>query len=436
MKTMAAAIIALLALYFLAALFSCMEAAFTSVNRTWLRDQSEQGNEKATLARRLLEKPGSFFGTVLLGTNLAHVSISTLASTVVAARLLKTDLAARLGLGGDMGSVVAALFVAPTLLLFTELLPKAIGRAHADGMAVALAGALDWFRALFAWPVHLMDGISGMLARPFMRKDGGQPGNVSRDDLMLLAGLAEEQGLIRKEAGQFMTSVLELDNEPVESVMVPLVDMKTLPLDSTVGDVVELASRTGFTRFPVYESRVDDIVGVISLRRCIFEKHQSVGQDRLMQKPIAPMVDRNVKFVPESKSVGQLLNEFRAGTIPMMLVVDEYGGVVGIVTVEDMIGLLIGGIEDLRNQAASSIRKVGDGVYECDGKAEIRELEDVLRTEIDNDGYETVAGLFLKLSGRIPAVGDTVGFLDYEIKALEVQKHRIVKLLVTRKQRS
>lgn len=424
-------IIILVGLYFLAALFCCIEACFTSVNLTWLRDQADQENERAVLALRLLEKSGSFFGTVLLGTNLVHVSISTLVSAVLVTAFLKTELAARLSLTQDMKSVVATLIATPTLLLFSELLPKAIGRSHADSLVLALAGTLDALRVILAWPVRIIAWISGLLSKPFLKKTEEKHGGVSRDDLMLLANIAEEQGLIRKEAGQFMTSILELDNEPVESVMVPLVDMKTLSITATVADVVELASQTGFTRFPVYESRVDEIIGIISLRRCIFEKHQTVGQSKLMQKPIAPMVDRNISFVPESKTVGALLNEFRSSHSPMMLVVDEYGGVAGIVTIEDLIGLLIGGIEDLRNQAASSIVKTSEGVYECDGKAEIRELEETLDIDIDNDGYETVAGLFLKISGRIPAVGDTVSFMNYELRVLEVEKRRIAKILLT-----
>ena len=231
-----------------------------------------------------------------------------------------------------------------------------------------------------------------------------------------------------------MTSVLELDNRPVDSIMVPLVDVKSLPITATIGDLEELVKQTGFTRFPVYESRIDEIVGVIGIRRCMFENGlyaDDVSHAWIARQPIAPLVERSIGFVPETKTVGALLNDFRMGRLPMAAVVDEYGGVVGVVTMEDLIGLLIGGVADLRNQSTLPIRHISEGVFECDGKADIHDLADTLGITIDNDGYETAAGLALKLFGRIPSKGSSVHFKGYEIRVLEVAGHRISKLRFT-----
>ncbi len=435
MKTILITIAVLLVLYMLAALFCCMETAFTSVNRTWLRNKAEQGNRRAATAMGLLGQSASFFGTVLLGTNLVHVSITTLVGAVLATAFLESETAAKLGLDLDSKSLITSLIVTPTLLLFTEIVPKAVGRSHADALTLLLAKPLDWFRMVFALPVSAIAWVSAKLARLFGVSTELRLGFVSRDDLKALASVAEEHGVLQKESGRIMASVLELDNRPVESIMVPLVDVKSLPISATIGDVEELVRTTGFTHFPVYESRIDEIVGIIGIRRCMFENGlyaDDVSHEWIARQPIRPLVERTIGFVPETKTVGDLLNDFRTSRMHIAAVVDEYGGVVGIVTVEDLIGLLIGGVADLRNQSRLSVRRVADGVYECDGKADVHELATALGISIDNDGYETAAGLVLKLLGRIPVKGSTVTFSGYEIRILEVVRRRISRLRFTR----
>lgn len=438
MSTMALTILCLLVLYFLAGLFCAIETAFTSCSRAWLRELAEQGNKRAILARRLLENAGEFFGTVLMGTNLVHVSITTLVRSVLAVAIVHTAtfmrLAQWLGLKTDMDSLLTSAIVTPTLLFFTELLPKAIGRNNADSMTLSLAAPLNFFRVILKAPVYIIDFFSARLARALGTSKEGQPmGKVSRDDLKILANVAAEQGLIRKEAGNIMAKVLDLDNKPVETIMVPLVDVKSLPLSASVDDVENLAASSGFTRFPVYDGRVDEIVGIISLRRCMFEMalHAELPGSVSTGHPIATMVDRNIMFVPESMTVGAVLTEFRRSHTPMMMVVDEYGGVVGMVTIEDLLGLLVGGIQDLRNQAANTVRRTSSSSFECDGKADIHDLEPFLGFKVDNQGYETAAGLALKLFGTIPKAKATIPFRNFTIHVLEVQKHRITKLAFT-----
>ena len=425
------AIVVLLVLYFLAGLFCCIETAFTSVNKTWLRKQAEQGDSSAKLALSLLEQSGSFFGTVLWGTNLVHVTITTLVGSVLVASFLQSETASAWGLARGMQSILTSIIVTPTILLFSELVPKAIGRNHADALTLSLAGVLRFFRILFSPAVYLLDIASSWIARRLGIAENVGLGQVSREDLKILAEVAEEHGLIHKEARKIISSVLEFDNKPIETVMVPLVDVKSLPTTATLNDVIKLSKATGYTRFPVYESRIDEIIGIISLRKCLYtlqfidsEEHYN----QVVSQPIGRLIDRNVSFVPESMTAGAVLNDLRNRHNPMMVVVDEYGGVVGVVTSEDLIGLLVGGIADLRNQAGTTIRKVSEGVFECDGKTDIRELEAVLGLRIENQGYETAAGLALKLSGSIPRKGTVISYRGYSIRILEIQKHRIVSL--------
>lgn len=435
MSALLPTLLLLLALYALASLFCCIETAFTSVNRTLIQNLATRGDRRAQLVLRMLDRAGEFFGTVLLGTNLVHVSITTLVRSVVVIALVRTEafqaVLAFWHVGDGGKNLLTSVLVTPTLLLFTEMVPKAIGRSHADQLSLALVRPLDWSRRVLRLPVLALDRISGVIARAICQSHGPQPrGQVTREDLKVLAEVAMEQGLVRKEAGNMLQTVLELDTKPIETVMVPLVDVQSVPLTASVADVEALAAQTGFSRFPVYDGRVDEVVGIVSLRQCLYEQlpreDQDAGQRAVLG--IAPFVNTQVLFVPESKSVSELLDELRYQHIPMAVVVDEHGGVVGIITIEDLVAQIVGGIHDARNQESSMVKPLAEGVFECDGKADVREIEDYMGLVIDNQGYETAAGLVLKIAGRIPKAREHFTYANFDIEVLAVRRHRIMKL--------
>ncbi|MBQ7179469.1 MAG: HlyC/CorC family transporter [Victivallales bacterium] len=433
-------VIALLLLYFLAALFCCIETAYTSVDRVWLKDQVEQGNKKAAKASSLMAKASDFFCTILLGTNLVHVTITSLVNASIALAIVHSSFGMKLGeLTGastDMQSLVTAIITAPTLLLFSEFIPKAIGRSRANELTLALAGILSVFSRILKYPVSVLDRISSYITKRIGNRRETATANVSRDDLRIIASVAADQGLIPKESEQIMNTVLSLENSTVVSIMVPLYNVKSLPLNSSVADVEHLAAVTGFTRFPVYGSRIDEIVGVVSLRDCMFrtEDYETSTYSELAKVRIRDLVDRNVLYIPETTSISSLLEDFRNGAGPMAVVVDEYGGMTGVITAEDLIAMLVGGIADKRNQNQPQlmISKIDSNTYECDGRIDIRELELLFGFNINDRGYSTAAGLVLDVLQHIPETGDSIEYHGYKIQVMEMQMHRIAKLRLTK----
>ncbi|MBR6372116.1 MAG: HlyC/CorC family transporter [Victivallales bacterium] len=433
-------VMALLLLYFLAALFCCIETAYTSVDRVWLKDQVEQGNKKAKLASSLMAKASDFFCTILLGTDLIHVTITSLVNASLTLAIVHSSFGMKLGeltgAGTDMQSLVTALITAPTLLLFSEFIPKAIGRSRANELTLALAGILSMFSRILKYPVSALDRISSYITRHIGNRRETAAANVSRDDLRIIASVAADQGLIPRESEQIMNTVLSLENSTVVSIMVPLYNVKSLPLNSSVADVEHLAAVTGFTRFPVYGSRIDEIVGVVSLRDCMFrtEDYETSTYSELAKVRIRDLVDRNVLYIPETTSISSLLEDFRNGAGPMAVVVDEYGGMTGVITAEDLIAMLVGGIADKRNQHQPQlmISKIGNDTYECDGRIDIRELELLFGFNIHDRGFSTAAGLVLDILQHIPETGDAIEYHGYKIQVMEMQMHRIAKLRLTK----
>ena len=343
--------ISLVLLYLLAAFFCCAETAFTSVNRPRIRELAEQGGRRALSAFDLLENASSFFATVLLGTNLVHVTITTLVRALLAALIVNSPLFRRLAelanIDGDLESIATTLFVTPTLLVFSETLPKAIGRNNAERMTLLLARPVQFFRVLLKPFVVVIEWASGLLSSLLgIKEDAGEAGQVSRDDLKILASVAAEQGVIHQEASQLMTSLLELDNRAVATLMVPLDEIQMLPLNATLGDAEALACETGFTRFPVYGKRQTEIVGVVSLRQCLAEvRRNGLGEGAA----ISELMEKRVLFVHEDKTVGAMLLDFRESRQPMAIVVDANGGMVGLVTAEMLLELLLEGVAKKAN---------------------------------------------------------------------------------------
>ncbi len=270
--------------------------------------------------------------------------------------------------------------------------------------------------------------LAGLVGPP---GEHGMTPHVTREDLQAIAELAVEQGLVPETSGLMLCTVFELDTKPVSTVMTPFVDVFSVPLDATVEDVETLSVTTGFSRFPVYHERVDEIIGIVDLRHLLYSSEDSTSISG--KAPIADLVERNIVFVPETKPVGSLLHEVRYQKVPMTVVIDEHGGVIGVVTTEDLIEEVVGEIQDERDHPIQQVQRVADSVYECDGKLEIRELSDRLGIKIRNQDFETAGGLVLKLAGRIPAVGERFSYQDFDIEVLQIVRRRIARLRFIRR---
>ncbi len=398
------------------AFFSGSETAITAMNKVLLRDRAEQGDRRARLIVRLFRHTERFLGTTLVGTNLAVVTSTTLAELLVSRW-------ARPG----WESLTNTLIMTPVILLVGEMLPKSVARAYADRIAPALARPLR----LAQWGLMPLVWVAGRLAGLIADRLGSpdparRSGFVTRDDLRTMAEIAAEDGLVGKTTGAMLQALFDLDRRPVSSVMTPLVEVHSVPETATVGELEQLSIRTGLSRFPIFRDRVDNIVGIVDLRAVLCRARKA--RDSEPGRPLAPFVRTDVAFVPENKSAASLLHELQFQDLPMAIVVDEHGGVVGIVTAEDLIEEIVGEIHDERDRPEKGITQVGDTAYECDGRTEVRELRERLDIDIEAGSFQTAAGLVLKLAGRIPHAGETFRLDGYEVEVLELEGRRVARL--------
>ncbi|MFP4057504.1 MAG: hemolysin family protein [Candidatus Brocadiia bacterium] len=404
--------------------FSGYETALISADRTAIHVAAGRGEGRAALAERLVERTEALLSTMLVGTNVATVTGTSLATLVVADALEAWDQPLD-------ESVVTTLVMTPLVLIFGEIVPKSIGRASAD--AVTVRGA-----RLLAVADRLMRPIAVVarrIAEAALALLGDRPvaasPYVTREELMALADIGEEHGLLASEERQMIRSILELRDRPVSTVMVPLAEMVSLGIDATVADLEEAAATTGFSRFPVYEGPVDNVVGVgsvVSVLRAGLPEEPAAT-------PLAPYVRREVTYVPETKSVGELLRELRYSEMPMAIVVDEHGGVVGLATAEDLVAEVVGHIRDARREWPHHVAAGTRSDFQCDARMSVDVLAETLGQPIPKEGFETVGGLVMKLAGEIPREGETVQLGPYTIEVVEADPRRIRRLRVFRADR-
>ena len=414
----------------LSAFFSGSETALVSVDRIRLEPPASAGNPRARIVTELVNNPERMLGMTLVGTNLMNVLASEFGLLMWIAVLSRPGpwrslLVDRLGISAE---VVAIAVTSILLLIFGEILPKTVSRIKANEVSLRYAPLMRLFD-LFLWPiVFLVTAITRRVAHAIAQGlHEGAPGE-ERDSLRLLATMGEQTGGLLSNQRQMIHGVLDLRERTAGRVMVPRVHVRALPLGTTVEEVYRVAAEHGHARFPVYRDRIDEVVGIVHLLDVIYAE----AEGRLpAEATIDQFVRTNISFVPESKNIYELLHELRRSRMTIAVIVDEYGGVVGIVTLEDVLEEIIGEFADERD-APSSVRVVSRRVLECDGRTELDELRERHRLLLPLGNYETIAGLVLDSRGNVPRPGDSVQVGRHTITVLDADLRTIKRVRITR----
>ncbi len=415
-------------LILMAAFYSGTETAMTSASRTWIADKAKKGDGSARIALTFLEDGEKLLGTVLIGNNITHVCLTTLTRLIIGVIIYKVASISPEETSWDEWLTSAIL--TPVVLIFGEVIPKALGRSKANTLTLLAARPLYLTEIILKPAVLLMGWLTRVLSPKKQENDELNAAKHSaREDMKIIAEMAAEQGLVNRQAGEMLQSVLELESRPVETAMVPLIEVRSLPETASVFDALALSAESGFMHIPVYRDRVDRIIGIVNCRDLLMYQNANEYEISFVKQPIAPMINRKVIFVPESQPVNITLETLRQSSTHVAIVVDEYGGVSGMITIEDLAELIVGNLNDERaTEELYAIQRIADNAFLCSGRMEVRELEEYLGIDIPNTGFETAAGLVMKLAGRIPEPGEKLHYRQFEITVLQVEEHRIAKL--------
>ena len=414
-----AELIVLVVCVFLAALASGTETALTSVNRLRVRHLAEDGSARAATLQRLQQDPQRFLGTVLIVNTFALI-IASAAATLLGLALLDPQLPRSLGTVGDfLVSFALSLF----LLIFAEITPKSLAVRHADRVALQVAPAVDQLATILSPLLWFVTSV----ARTVVPGRGHVRAFVTEAELMTLLNVSEEQGIIEEEERDMIQGIVEIGDKLVREVMVPRTDMVAIEKSAKLEQIAELMEKQGHTRLPVYSVDVDHIIGLIHAKDLL--THFTRGdRDFRLEKILRP-----INQTPEQKKVDELLHDMRSKKAHMMVVIDEYGGTAGIVTLEDVLEEIVGEIRDeydLAEKEPFEIVALDEALV--DGGFSMDELNERLDLGIaESDEYDSVGGYLNSMLGAIPAAGATLDQGPIHWRVEQMNGSRVVKVRVS-----
>ena len=395
------------------AVLGAAEVSITRTNRVRAYRFQEEGRRGATSLVKIADNPAPFLNVVLL-----LVLLSTIGGTTIA-----TSLAVRVFHGG--GEIIATLAMTVLLFVFAEVTPKTFAIQQTDRVALSLAPLIVGLGRLVG---PLATGLVKMANVVMPGKGLPQGPFITEHELRALAEVASDEEQIEEGEKELIHSIFEFGDTIVREVMVPRPDITAIEADKTLRDVQALVLQHGYSRIPVHEDDLDKVVGVVYAKDVLKALHQ--GKNDM---PLSEIV-RAAHFVPESKKVADLLREMQKEKFHIALATDEYGSVVGLITLEDLLEELVGEITDEYDTDEPELEQVADGVYRVDGKLSIDEVNELLDVELPDEEWDTVGGLMLGLLGSIPEEGEEVSFQSLRFKAERVDGRRISKVLITREE--
>ncbi len=406
-------VVAVFALLAGAAVLAMAETSLTRTNRVKALTLAEENRRGANALVRLVEHPERFLNPVLLLVLLCHLVAATLVG-VIAERLF-----------GPVGVAIATAFEVVIVFVFAESIPKTFAVQHPDRAALLTAPVIS---AITRFPpvrllARALIGLTNFIVPGKGLKEGPY---VSEQELLALADVAVEEDVIEREERQLIHSIIEFGDTVVREVMIPRPDMVSIEARATVNDAMEVVMSAGYSRIPVYEQGIDDILGLLyakDLMRAVRDKRGDVQVRELV---------RPANFVPETKRVAELLPEMQKQKSHMAIVVDEHGGTAGLVTLEDLIEELVGEIVDEYDVEEPPIEPLPGGDVRVNARMPIDELNDLLDAEFPEGDYDTVGGLVYYLLGHVPTEGETVDYDGRRLRAERVQGRRIGRVRISR----
>lgn len=407
--------IALGLLLLLSSFFSSSEAALFSIPKLSVKRWIDEGKSRARTLSSILSQPHKVLVTLLLGNTLVNVGASLFA-TLLFLRLCQIT-----GLGADLGMGLAIGVMTFVLLVFGELTPKVYSLGHAETLSLRLAPLIRFFMRVlspFTWLLNLLTrGVSSIL------KTDAQL--ITLDELRTMVELSEKSGALKRSEARLLGSLFSFGKTTVKEVMTPRTEMTCFTRGLTVGDAVDSLRRAPHSRIPVYEETVDNIAGVLYAKDLL--PHLSNKE-----KPIDKLL-REPYFVPEQLNIGELLSEFRKRQVHVAVVVDEYGGTSGLVTLDDILEEVVGEILDEHDLREEPIYQVtGAGEIKARGRMDLDDLNSLMEIELPTEEYDTLGGLIYSLLGRIPGEGEVFSYGGVIFTIEEVRGTRIERVKVKR----
>ena len=389
------------------AFFSMSETAFTSSNQVRLKKMAKDGDKRAEKTLKILEDYDKFLTTILIGNNLVNIGASSLATTAIALILV--------GMASSSVSLISTVVMTIIVLICGEITPKTVAKRNPERYAMRVCGVVAGVEKLFSPVSWLFTKFTNYIGR----RTGSGESTMTEDELEVMIDEIEDGGVLEESESRLIKSAIRFDDTQVGEVFVPRVDVTAADASTTPEELGKLFTATGYSRIPVYDGSIDNIVGVV-YSKDFFAAHFN-GRQFSIRDIMKPM-----KYVPETMSIADILSDFQKSKVHMAVVLDSYGGTMGIVTLEDILEALVGDIWDESDVIQQDVVPLSEGRYSVKGDANIFDVMEKIGAEFDPgeyDDYSVTGYVFYRLD-RSPMKGDTVDVGNVRIKVTAVKGRR------------
>ena len=406
-------ILAMVFCVIMSAYFSATETAFSSLNRTRLKALSEKGNKKADLALSLEEKYDKLISTILIGNNIVNIAGASI-GTLLFVKIMNGD--------QEAGATLSTVVVTVVVLIFGEVTPKSIAKDNPEKFAIFSSPFLRLLMVVLTPINFLFTQWKKLISKIFKVSEDTK---MSQEELLLLVEEVQQEGSIDESEGELLKNAIEFRDQVAEDILTHRTDLEAVSLDADKEEVARVFTQSRFSRLLVYEDNIDNIVGVLNIK----DFYMNSG---ITDKPITEVMTPPI-FIHQSEKIRDLLNQLRAAKTHIAVVVDEYGGTLGIVTMEDILEELVGEIWDEHDEVQESFKTLGENTYLADCMVNLDEFADCFDVEIESESV-SLGGWVMEQLGGIPEVGENFTYENLHITVTELDAHRVSYVTVVKEE--
>ena len=417
MNTILIRVLGLIVLLFFRVFLSAAEISLSAVNKIRIIQKADEGNRSAILLLKLLEQSNKFLATLLFLTLLADTGAAALATTLAADYL-------------PYGAAIATGAVTLVFFVYAEMIPKTYALNNTVRIALLVVKPVSILTILVYPLTYAFIKMANLFIKIFGGKVKKEGPFLTEEEIKTIVTVGEEEGVIEEEEKEMIHSIFEFGDTVVREVMTPRVDIVAVKTSDSLEDVTEKVIREGHSRIPIYEESMDNIVGFIYAKDLLIKQKRSERKEDDGKSDLKKML-RPAYFIPESKKVSELLKELQEKKIHMAIVLDEFGGTAGLVTIEDLLEEIVGEIFDEYDLEEALVEPINEHSYRIDARAYLDEVGELLGVEFPEDVGDTLGGLIYNLVGHIPSMGERVRFRNLDFFVEKVVGRRILKIIVT-----
>ena len=396
----------------LSAMFSASETALMSLSKIRIKQMVENKDKGADRINKLLSDPSKLLSAILIGNNLVNIGASSLMTSIA------------IDIFGNTGVGIATGVMTLLILIFGEITPKSLAAQNSEKLSVKLVGFVEFITFILTPMIFLLSRITNFMVKILGGEvDPNQP-YITQEELKTMVSVSHKEGVLEGEEKDMIYNVFDFSDSQVNDIMITRTEIVAIDADLPHEEIIRVINQEQYSRIPVYEDTIDNIIGILYVKDLLFLQFN----DKLefdLKKFIRP-----AHFTYEFKSIKELFKEMRAERVHMVVVLDEYGGTEGIVTIEDMIEEIVGDIEDEYDKDIEDIRVIQEDEYVVNGNVKLEDINEFIGTHIESEDFDTIAGFVIGIVDKIPEVGEVIEYENMKFIIEALDRNRVEKIRI------